>query len=130
MAAVEQWNWSQANELFDELVSNVKNHMAMEDEVLYPAYESLTELPQEPIRALKDDHVKIIRLIGDLNVVLETNDSEHILESMIQFEEVLINHHEREENIFLPMAGYFLRSRKDELLKEMQDFEASLAKRK
>ncbi len=70
--AVEQWEWATANELFETLVEQVKGHMAMEEEVLYPAYESLAELPQEPLRALRNDHDKVVQLVRDLNIVLKT----------------------------------------------------------
>jgi iron-sulfur cluster repair protein YtfE (RIC family) len=125
MAAVEKWDWQQAKDLFHELSSQIEKHMAMEDEVLYPAYESFADLPQEPIRALKDEHEKINQLVGDVETVLDTNDSEHVLESMTRFEGILLDHHEKEESIFLPMAGHFLEPLKETLLERMREFDDS-----
>ncbi len=128
--AVEQEAWARANELFKQLIAGLKAHMAMEEEVLYPAYESNQNLPQEPVVALRDEHDNIVRLVRDLAQVIKNRDSEHTLQSVLPLEQALISHHEKEEDIFLPMAGRFLLPQKDDIVRQLQAFDVSAAQRK
>ena len=41
--AVEIEDWDGADNVFRELVTHLKRHMALEEEVLYPAYETAPE---------------------------------------------------------------------------------------
>lgn len=128
--AVEQEAWAQANDFFKQLVTGLKAHMAMEEEVLYPAYESHPDLPQEPVVALREEHDNIVRLVRDLARIIKSRDSEHILQSVLPLDQALISHHEKEEDIFLPMAGRFLLPQKDDIVRQLQAFDASAAQRK
>ena len=91
--AVEIEDWSGANFVFRELVTHLKWHMALEEEVLYAAYETAGEAPQGPTTALR---------------VIKTRDSDHVLECLLHLEKQMIKHHEKEEDIFLPMASHIL----------------------
>jgi iron-sulfur cluster repair protein YtfE (RIC family) len=128
--AVESEAWDDADRVFKKLVAELKVHMAMEEEVLYPAYESNPDLPPEPVQALRSEHDNIVRLLQDLAVVIKTRDSEHALNSMLPLERALISHHEKEEDIFLPLAGLVLMPRKDDILQQLRSFDVSSATRK
>jgi hemerythrin-like domain-containing protein len=91
--AVEIEDWSGADFVFRELVTHLKRHMALEEEVLYAAYETAGEAPQGPTTALR---------------VIKTRDSDHVLECLLHLEKQMIKHHEKEEDIFLPMASHIL----------------------
>jgi iron-sulfur cluster repair protein YtfE (RIC family) len=128
--AVEQEAWVAASELFKQLIAALKAHMAMEEEVLYPAYESYQDLPQEPIIMLRAEHDNIVALLRDMAKVIVNRDSEHALRSVQPLERALISHHEKEEDIFLPLAGHILLSQKDDIIRQLQDFDTSTAQRK
>ena len=128
--AVEQEAWVEASELFKQLVAALKAHMALEEEVLYPAYESNQELPREPVLMLRAEHDNIVALLRDMVKVIVNRDSEHALRSVLPLEQALISHHEKEEDIFLPLAGHLLLPQKDDILRQMQAFDISTAQRK
>lgn len=128
--AVEQEAWDEAESAFAQLVEGLKAHMAMEEEVLYPAYEKRQELPQEPVLALRAEHDLIVRMVRDLARIIKVRDSEHTLAALLPLEQVLIAHHEKEEDIFLPMAGQFLLPDKDAIIRQLQAFDVSAAHRK
>lgn len=127
--AAEQEDWRGVKQLFEELVARLKVHMLMEEEILYPAYETIMNTPQAPTQALRDEHSEIVRLLRDLSYVLKTNDSDLFLESLIPLEGVMIKHHEKEEEIFLPMAGHVLLTQRDEITRKLKSFDPKTSSR-
>ena len=128
--AVESEDWGTVDKIIHELVTHLKRHMAMEEEVLYPAYESSPHAPQGPTMALREEHSNIVRLIRDTARVIRSRDSDHVLECLAHLDYQMIKHHEKEEDIFLPMASHILNSSRDELLRKLEEFDASKIQRK
>ncbi len=127
---VENEDWESVNLIFSQLVMHLKRHIALEEEVLYPAYESAPHAPQGPTTALREEHSTIIRMIQDMAPVIKSRNSEHVLECLAHLENQMIKHHEKEEDIFLPMASHILNASHDELLRKLSEFDASKVKRK
>jgi len=127
--AVETEDWGNVDQITHELVTHLKRHMALEEEVLYPAYESSPQAPQGPTMALREEHTNIVRLIQDTARVIRSRDSDHVLECLAHLEHQMIKHHEKEEDIFLPMASHILNANRDELLRKLGEFDASKIKR-
>lgn len=127
--AVETEDWGSADRGMHELVAHLKRHMALEEGVLYPAYEAAPEAPQGPTTALRDEHDGIVRLIRDTLRLMKSRDSYAVLEALVQLENLMIKHHEKEEDIFLPMASHILHSSRDELLRQMAGFDTSRSER-
>ena len=128
--AVENEDWESVNLIFSQLVMHLKRHIALEEEVLYPAYESAPHAPQGPTTALREEHSTIIRMIQDMAPVIKSRNSEHLLECLAHLENQMIKHHEKEEDIFLPMASHILNASHDELLRKLSEFDVSKVKRK
>jgi len=128
--AAEMEDWGTVNQAFDDLVTHLKRHMALEEEVLYPAYEATPHAPQGPTLALREEHSAIVRLIQDMARIIRTRDSDHVLDGLAHLEIRMINHHEKEEDIFLPMASHILNASRDELLEQLAGFDASKVRRK
>jgi hemerythrin-like domain-containing protein len=128
--AAEIEDWANVQLIFDQLVTHLKRHVALEEGVLYPAYETAPHAPQGPTTALREEHSTIISLLRDLAAIINTRDSEHMLESLAYLENRMIKHHEKEEDIFLPMASHILNDRRDELLRKLDEFGASNSGRK
>ncbi|MGD2112052.1 MAG: hemerythrin domain-containing protein [Gammaproteobacteria bacterium] len=123
--AVEIEDWEDANLAFEELVRQLAQHMSLEEEVLYPAYESTPHAPQGPTQALRMEHDQITRLVRDMQRVIKTRNAEHVLECLTHLEYQLIKHHEKEEDIFLPMASHILQDKREEISRRLADFAAS-----
>ena len=123
--AVEIEDWRTVDLLFKEMVTSLKRHMALEEEVLYPAYETTPHAPQGPTQALRAEHDRIVGLIMDMNQVIKSRGSEHVLECLLHLETQMIKHHEKEEDIFLPMASHILDARREEISQKLADFDAS-----
>ncbi len=127
---IEIEDWGTADLLFIKMVSHLKRYMAVEEEVLYPAYEAATHAPQGPTGALRDEHDHIVRLVMDMVRVIKTRDSDYVLECLAHLEKQMIKHHEKEEDLFLPMASHILDANRDEISRQLAEFDMSKAIRK
>ncbi len=128
--AADTEDWETVDRVISELVTHLKRHMALEEEVLYPAFEATPHAPQGPTRALRDEHGNIVRLIRDTARVIRTRDSDHVHECLVELERLMIKHHEKEEDIFLPMASHILNASRDELLRRLEEFDGAKIQRK
>ncbi|MEN8133083.1 MAG: hemerythrin domain-containing protein [Pseudomonadota bacterium] len=128
--AVEIEDWGGADLVFRELVLHLKRHMALEEEVLYVAYEAAVEAPQGPTKALREEHDQIVRLVRDMVRIIKTRDSDYVLECLVHLEKQMIKHHEKEEDIFLPMASHILDARREEITQQLADFDMTKSARK
>lgn len=109
--AVKSDEWDKASSIFKELVKDLKSHITQEEEEVFPIYEALVKISHDPIRTLCTEHDRIISLLKDVQQSIKTRDSEHGLECLYRLEDEVIKHEEKEEDIFLPMAGYVLDAR-------------------
>lgn len=128
--SVEREDWKAAKRVFAELVSHVKHHILMEEEILYPAYDHLMDTSRRATTALRREHEQIARLLRDLSAVLSTLDSEVFLESLLPLDEIMTKHHEKEEELFLPMAGHALLAEREEIMRKLEEFEKIKGARK
>ena len=130
LEAVDIEDWGTVNRAFSELITHLKRHMALEEEVLYPAYESAPHAPQGPTAALRAEHDDLVRLIKDMLALIKTRNSDLVAGGLAYLETHMIKHHEKEEDIFLPMASHILNTSRDELLQKMAEFDTSKINRK
>ena len=128
--AVTIEDWKTTDKLFGELVIHLKRHMALEEEVLYPAYEAAANAPQGPTRALRDEHDRIVQLVLDMKRVIKTRDSDYVLECLVHLERQMIKHHEKEEDIFLPMASQILDDDRERISRQLAEYDPSRTTRK
>lgn len=126
--AAEDWHAAEA--VFQQLVKHLKQHMALEEEVLYPAYDAKVSHRPAPTEALQEEHDRLVNMVCDIARVMGNRDSGHIVACLERLEQVMIIHHEREEDIFLPMASHILQANRDQLSQQLQQFDASRIRRK
>ena len=112
--------WAAAQERLHDLVSLLKGHFLMEEEVLFPAYEGLVDAPDSPTQKLRGEHDLIRDLLGRLSEAVERQDGHQVAEVVSRLEQVMSQHHETEEEIFLPMAQHALLERREEVMERLK----------
>lgn len=122
-AEIEDW-WA-LEQAFNDLVSQMKLHMAQEEEVLFPAFEARNDVSSLPTSSLRNEHSIMVQLFRDTAAMIKSRRQEAILESLVSLESLMIKHHEKEEDIFLPMASHILFSEREELSEKLEKFELS-----
>lgn len=117
--AAEMADWKGAIDLFNKFVAELKLHMQMEDEVLYPFFEKEVSGASEKIEVLAEEHDEIVRLLRDLVSVIKAKNIEHFLESLLPLHEVMNEHNEHEESVFLNMGNDSLLMHRDEIMQRL-----------
>jgi hemerythrin-like domain-containing protein len=128
--AADIGDWEAVDHIFKEMINSLKQHMTLEEEVLYPAYEARFQTHYSPTEALREEHSKIVRFVRDMLQVIKSRDSEHVLDCLYRLEDLMIKHHEKEEDIFLPMASIILEDNRDELTEKLHTFDVTKSTRK
>ena len=113
--AIKLEDWEKADAIFQELVTQLKLHITQEEEGVYPIYDALVKIPHDPTRTLRTEHDRIHCFMKDIKQFIKTHDSKHGLECVDRLEDLLIRHQDKEEDIFLPMAGYVLDFKFDDI---------------
>ena len=126
---LEREHWAQVREQFTQMADGVLAHMAMEEEVIYPAYADTPGLPQRPLSALSAEHKNILSELRALSSEIEGGNVRSAQTALDDLERALVNHHEREETFFLPMAGHLLQPQREEIEARLATFDAAAASR-
>lgn len=115
-------DWASSGKALRELVDNLKFHIALEEEVLFPAFEARTSSPHLPTESLSSEHTRIIQLLCELADIIESRNPIHMRETLPLLEAALLEHHGKEENIFLPMASHILFAEREQLSEKLNSF--------
>lgn len=118
--ACDMAQWSRVQDVFAELASSYRSHVRIEEEVLFPAYEAHPGASIGPTDSLRGDHEQIFHLMDHIARRIADKAQENLAESFSLLYRILTKHHEKEEEIFLPMASEALYSSKDDILADLQ----------
>lgn len=113
-------DWSGTEKCLHDLVALLKGHFLMEEVVLFPAYESLIDTPDSPTRHLRAEHDQIRHHLTELSRAVYDRDLEPLLDTFMRLKQLMDVHHEKEEELFLPMAGHALIERRDEVIARLK----------
>jgi len=113
--------WKEAFRLFYEFTDALKLHMRMEDEVLYPLFVEETGDPDGAIAMLGEEHDDIVRLLGDLDVVIRTRNDDAFGESLEPLHNVMREHDDHEELVFRRLGDDSpVLTRRDEIITRLK----------
>lgn len=118
-------DWKDAVQLFNGFVDDLKLHMRMEDEVLYPLFVEQADDAADEITELAEEHDQIARLLTDLAYVIKRNDIDQFEDSLSPLYKAMTWHNEHEEEVFLSMGNDALLMRRDEILARLKSLETS-----
>ncbi len=118
--AADVGEWKNAKRLFRDFVTDLKLHMQMEDEVLYPLFVEENGDPDGVITHLSDEHDYLVRLVHDLAYIIKANDFDHFLDSLEPLHKAMKQHNEHEEKVFLSMANQSILMRRDEIIERLK----------
>jgi hemerythrin-like domain-containing protein len=121
--------WKEAITLFRGFLDDLRLHVQMEEEVVYPAFEQETGDPHGEIAELREEHEYLVRLLRDITVVVRTKDYDHFLESLVPLHRIMNRHNRHEEDIFLRLGNESLLMRREEILSRLRGLERKAGKR-
>ena len=117
---LEGEDWLRVREALRDLVALLKGHFLAEEEVLFPAYEGLVDTPACPTQHLREEHNRMRELLRELTKAVEQRDVGCISKAFSDLQHIMEGHHEKEEEIFLPMAGHALLEKREEVMERLK----------
>ncbi len=118
--AADVGEWNNAKRLFQDFVSDLKPHMRMEDEVLYPLFCEESGDQDGVISHLSEEHDYIAHLVHDLAYIIRNNDFDHFLDSLEPLHSALKRRNEHDEKVVLNLANPSILMRRDEIIARLK----------
>jgi iron-sulfur cluster repair protein YtfE (RIC family) len=117
-AAAGDWKGAQA--AFSRFAGRMARHFAMEEEVLFPAFEARTGNNQGPTRVMRLEHAEMRELIDALREAIERCDAPGFAGNAETLLVLMQQHNLKEEQILYPMCDRLLARESDALLARME----------
>ncbi|OGU20559.1 MAG: hemerythrin HHE cation-binding protein [Hydrogenophilales bacterium RIFOXYD1_FULL_62_11] len=118
--AVAQKNWDSARTLFNRFHTAMAHHLAMEETVLFPAFETRTGNIMGPTQVMRMEHEQMRELLQAMaHAVTVTNQDDYLgLSETLNM--LMQQHNLKEENMLYPMSDRVLGSECDSLIRSME----------
>jgi iron-sulfur cluster repair protein YtfE (RIC family) len=119
-AAVGQKNWGGAHTLFDRFQTTMLHHLAMEENVLFPAFETQTGNTVGPTQVMRMEHEQMRGLMQDMAHAVIKTDYEAYLGLSETLNMLMQQHNMKEEHMLYPLTDQVLASKRDSLIHAMK----------
>lgn len=111
--------WEDAQTRLQEFSDGVEHHFAMEETVLFPAFEKATGNSAGPTGVMKGEHRQIREILQVLRAALGMRDTVSFLGNSETLNIMIQQHNAKEESILYLMADRVLAGQQQELLAAM-----------
>jgi hemerythrin-like domain-containing protein len=118
--AVAQNNWDSARCLFARFQAAMAHHLAMEEEVLFPAFEARTGMSMGPTEVMRTEHAQMRGLLQEMAGAVASADHGRYLGLSETLNMLMQQHNLKEENMLYPMSDKVLGGERDSLIRAMQ----------
>lgn len=118
--AVAQQNWNSARTLFNRFQAAMAHHLAMEEIVLFPAFEARTHNSTGPTQVMRLEHEQIRELLHAMTRAVAETDYDTYLGLSETLNMLIQQHNLKEENMLYPMSDQVLGSESDSLIHSME----------
>ena len=117
--AVAQKNRDRARSLFDRFRMAMDRHLAMEEQVLFPAFEAKTGNSMGPTGVMRMEHEQMRALVNDMETAIASgNDASYLglSETLNMFTQ---QHNLKEESMLYPMSDQVLADTREDIIRDM-----------
>jgi hemerythrin superfamily protein len=119
------YDWWALNMYFQELVKQLRFHLAQEEEVLYPAYNAKADASHDFTAKLVQQHTQVVDIARDIYTLIEDRTKRGLTEKLDALISVLHAHNREEEGVFLPYASHLLYDDRERLAEQLEGFNLS-----
>lgn len=111
-------DWSAAGAAFEAFHAAITRHIAAEEELLFPAFESATGRSAlgGPTEIMREEHEQLRELFAWMARVLASRETDRYRELHEALLSLLLQHNVKEERMMYPMLDRALGERADELV--------------
>ena len=100
---------------WERFASAMERHFAMEEQVLFPAFEARTGMTQGPTQVMRAEHDQMRGVLGQMRSTLAAGETDTLLELGDTLLILAQQHNMKEEAVLYPMAEQHLRADWQEL---------------
>ena len=118
--AVAQNNWDSARSLFERFQKAMAHHLAMEEEVLFPAFEARTGMRMGPTEVMRAEHEQMRGLLQEMAGAVANADHGRYLGLSETLNMLMQQHNLKEENMLYPMSDQVLGGERDSVIRSME----------
>jgi hemerythrin-like domain-containing protein len=93
---------------FAAFKSRMLRHFAMEEEVMFPAFEAKTGMQGGPTAVMRMEHEQMRGLLEQMTTALEAGDAQEVVDLGDTMLMLIQQHNQKEETILYPMAQQML----------------------
>ena len=119
-AAAAKGEWVAASAGFNEFLAAMLRHFALEEEVMFPAFEAHTGMTQGPTAVMRSEHRQMTGLLDQLAHALAGKDSDAFLGEADTLLTIMQQHNVKEEQMLYRMADQALAADMEELVGRMR----------
>lgn len=119
-AAAAQKNWDSARNLFDRFLAAMAHHLAMEEQVLFPAFEARMGNSMGPTQVMRTEHEQMRTLFQDMARAAADANLNSYLGLSETLNMLMQQHNLKEENMLYPMSDQMLGGQRDDLIRSME----------
>ncbi len=112
-------NWNGARSLFSQFHQAMDRHFAMEEDVLFPAFEAKTGSTMGPTQVMRMEHEQMRALMRDMKTAVTAGKDTEYLGLSETLNMIMQQHNLKEENMLYPMSDRALAGNLEAVLGEM-----------
>lgn len=109
-------DWAAAEAAFELYHRAMERHLAMEEEVLFPAFEDETGMSGGPTDMMRIEHEQMRALLADMSAAVAAHDASQYLGLSDTLLVLMQQHNMKEEGMLYPMMDQVLDPRASELI--------------
>jgi hemerythrin-like domain-containing protein len=122
--AVEQGDTDAAMRLWRRFDANLRQHLEMEEQILFPAFEQQTGMTGGgPTFVMRSEHEQMRGLLGQMAEAAARGDSQELLDQGDTLLMLIAQHNQKEEGMLYPMAEQALDAEWSDLRARLEGFE-------
>ncbi|MFZ4535540.1 hemerythrin domain-containing protein [Propionivibrio sp.] len=118
--SVASGEWGNATTQFDQLRDAMRRHFAVEESILFPAFEARTGMSMGPTQVMRGEHAQMKELMaaaGDAMAARDADDYSGYAETLLI---MMQQHNMKEENILYPMCDQHLAAQLETLVPQLE----------
>lgn len=114
-------DWPATTQSFNQFIKSMECHLAMEEEVLFPAFENATGMTQGPTMVMRMEHEQMRELFAQMREALEEQNGGDFLGQAETLLILMQQHNAKEEQMLYPMMDDALPESVDDLVTSFQE---------
>ncbi|MDP2784193.1 MAG: hemerythrin domain-containing protein [Sulfurimicrobium sp.] len=119
-AAAAHGDWDNAASGFSHFQDALLHHFAMEEGVMFPAFEARTGMTQGPTAMMRSEHRQMTDLLSQMADAVARKDSDGFLGDADTLLIIMQQHNMKEEQMLYQMADQALAGELDDLVERMR----------